>query len=127
MRADVLAGEGERALIHRVHRRVDEVFDVDGGGVAADDGGGVEGVDGGLDEDVGDGEHRALNSGGYAYAQNADELGLDYAQAAEPDAVAGLGLHEAADNEEGGEGLADHGADGDARHAHVEGQHEEEV
>ena len=60
-------------------------------------------------------------------AQYAQQLVLHYAQLAQTNTVAVLGLHQAAHREEGGNALAHDSADGDAGHAQMAHYDEEEV
>ena len=117
--AEILTGEGEGSLRHRIAAGKNEAFDIDGGGITGH-GGAAEGIDGGLDEDIGDGEDGTLQTGGDADLEDTDEFIPVDAQLLEDDVVAAVGFQHAPQHQRGGDMLRNNGGNADARHTEIE-------
>ena len=125
-RAVVLADERRAGLIVGVHHVIGEDFDVAGGARGCHNDL-AEAVDGGLDDDVGNGEHRALQSGGQADAQDHPQTAAVHAQVARLKADVLAGAQQAAEQQSRAEGIGDDGRDGHAVDGHMEHGNEEQI
>ena len=125
-RAVVLADKRRAGLIIGVHHVIGEDFDVVGGARGCHNDL-AEAVDGGLDDDVGNGEHRALQSGGQADAQDHPQTAAVHAQVARLKADVLAGAQQAAEQQSRAEGIGHDGRDGHAVDGHMEHGNEEQV
>ena len=124
--ADVLADEGGQGQGEAGDREEGEALNL-AVGAAAGHGRGAEGVDIGLDDHVGQGDHRALHTGGDAQRDHLAEHGSLKADAPPVHPVACPGAGEPAEGQEGAEDLAEDGGQGGGAHPPVEHRHEEEI
>ena len=124
--AVVLSGEGQVGLVEGVHRLINKVFNVAGGGRPGHYGG-AERVDGGLDEHVGQGEHDALEAGGQSDLEDVPQDHLVHLQLLQIQTQGALLLGQAAQDQPGRDVLGDGGGRGHARHVHMEHQHRKQI
>ena len=123
LRADVLAHGGGGGLHHGVRRAVEQPFNAHARAVAGDDRR-AERVDRGLNDEVGNGEERALDTGGNADLHHFPEHMAGEAQLLEAHF---LRAQETAHREEAGHAQAEHRGQGDARHVDADDDHKEEI
>ena len=123
---DVLTGEGQVRLIHRIHGHVDEALQVLARG-GARHGRGAEGIDGALDHHVGQTEYGALQSRGQSHPEDGGQLLPVDAQRAKIQPQLSLVPYQHQQHQNGGDRLGNAGGDADTGHADAHAQHKEKV
>ena len=126
LRAQILADKGDAGLVHSVHGSVGKAFDVGSSRVAGYHNR-AEGVHRGLDDDVGQGEQAALNTGGQAHLDHADQLVLINMDLLGVQVAAVLPQGQCTDDQNSRNHLGSHGGNGNTGHAHVEHNHQNQI
>ena len=122
----VLTGKADGSLVESVHGGIDEAFNIAGRSVASH-GNGAEGIDRGLNQHIGNGENRPLHARRKSDADHQDQAVFMDFQFIQVQAVHAFLMNQTAQNQKGGNALGDHGCDGNARHAQMENNDENQV
>ncbi len=124
--AVVLGYEGGACLGEGIQDVVTEDLDVERRTAGGHDHG-AEAVDGSLDDDVGNGEHRALETGGQADAQDPGCNGPAGVQVMQGQPDGFVGFQEDRQQDQGADDIGDHRGNGHSCHGEMHNNHEEEI